>query len=98
MVNSKGGEKFFAVILYKMLLFQVSLKFINEYSWWGFFFYTNLSKYSPIQFDYIIQLKYTIEEVSQIPIPKKQAYSLDIASGNRLALGVLESNSLNSII
>lgn len=82
-----------------MLLFQVSLKFINEYFLcFFFFFYTNLSKYSPIQFDYIIQLKYTIEEVSQIPIPKKQAYSLDIASGNRLALGVLESNSLNSII
>lgn len=82
-----------------MLLFQVSLKFINEYFLCVFFFfYTNLSKYSPIQFDYIIQLKYTIEEVSQIPIPKKQAYSLDIASGNRLALGVLESNSLNSII
>lgn len=81
-----------------MLLFQVSLKFINEYFLCFFFFYTNLSKYSPIQFDYIIQLKYTIEEVSQIPIPKKQAYSLDIASGNRLALGVLESNSLNSII
>lgn len=73
MVNSKGGEKLFAVTLYKMLLFQVSLKFINEYSWWVFFFYTNLSKYSPIQFDYIVQLKYTIEEVSQIPIPKKQA-------------------------
>lgn len=57
-----------------MLLFQVSLKFINEYFLCFFvFFYTNLSKYSPIQFDYIIQLKYTIEEVSQIPIPKKQA-------------------------
>lgn len=82
-----------------MLMFQLSV--FKIYQWIflvGFFFYTNLSKYSPIQFDYIIQLKYTIEEVSQIPIPKKQAYSLDIASGNMLALGVLESNSLNSII
>lgn len=64
-VNSKQGENY-AVILYKKLLFQVSLKFINmikEYSWLGFF-NTNLSKYSPTKIDYNIQLKSTIEEVN----------------------------------
>lgn len=74
MVNSKGGENFFCSNFVQNAVVSSVFKIYQWiFSVFFFFFLHKLVKIFTNTFDYIIQLKYTIEEVSQIPIPKKQA-------------------------
>lgn len=58
-----------------------------------------LNYYTSAYFSILKQLMYTIEGVSKISVPLKQAISLSFSPGNRLVFGELESaDSLDGML